>query len=64
MISLLKFHTGGVQYGLQVNVFFMDALTGNSELLIIVQVQRISCVFLIQLLCLLQGEISMIKPSS
>jgi len=64
VISLLKLYTGGVQYGLQVNVFFMDAATGSSELLIIVQVQHISCMFLIQLLCLLQGAISMIKPSS
>jgi hypothetical protein len=31
VISLLKFHKGNVQYELQVNVFFMDAASRNSE---------------------------------
>ena len=64
MISLLKFRKGSVQYELQVNASLWMLQVEAVKLLIIVQVQHISCVFLIQLLCLLQGAISIIKPSS
>jgi len=50
-MSLLKFHKGSVQYELQINASLRMLQVVAVKLLIIVQVQHISCVFLIQLLC-------------
>jgi len=51
VISLLKFHKGSVQYELEVNASLWILQVVAVKLLIIVQVQRIRCVFLIQLQC-------------
>ena len=53
VISLLKFYKGSVQYELQENASLWMLQVAAVKLLIIVQVQCISCVFLIQLLCII-----------
>jgi hypothetical protein len=51
VISLLNFHKGSVQYELEVNACLWTLEVAAVKLLIIVQVQRMSCEFLLQLLC-------------